>query len=179
MFHTHMAKTRIQKEMALKDLIDKLKSFKSLVFADYKGLKVKEASEIKRLCKKQNVKYLVAKKTLIKLALEKAGYKGIDVKGLEGNIALIIGFDDEVAAAKIVANYAKDHKALKMLGGIMESKFIDFNQVTALSKIPSKVELLSQLVRSINSPVSGFVNVLAANIRGLVTVLNGIKDSKA
>jgi len=173
-----MAKTRAQKEDALKDLADKLKSFKSLVFADYKGLKVKEAAEIKRLCKKQNVSYLVAKKTLIKLALEKAGYKDIDVKALQGNIAIVIGLEDEVAPAKIVANFAKDHKALKLLGGIMESKFIDLDQVTALSKIPSKVELLSQLVRTMNSPVSGFVNVLAANIRGLLTVLNGIKDSK-
>lgn len=173
-----MAKTRAQKEEALKELADKLKSFKSLVFADYKGLKVKESAEIKRLCKKQNVKYLVAKKTLLSLALAKAGYKDIDVKGLQGNIAIIIGFEDEVAPAKIAATFAKDHVALKMLGGIMESKFIDFNQVTALSKIPSKVELLSQLVRSINSPVSGFVNVLAANIRGLLTVLNGIKDAK-
>jgi large subunit ribosomal protein L10 len=173
-----MAKTRAQKEKSLAELADKLKSFKSLVFADYKGLKVKEAAEIKRLCKKQNVKYLVAKKTLIHLALEKAGYKDIDVKGLQGNIAIIIGLEDEVAPAKIVAIFAKDHQALKMLGGIMESKFIDFNQVTALSKIPSKVELLSQLVRSLNSPASGFVNVLAANIRGLLTVLNGIKESK-
>jgi len=174
-----MAKTRAQKEQALKELTEMLKGFKSLVFADYKGLKVKEAAEIKRLCKKQNVKYLVAKKTLIKLALEKAGYKDIDVKALQGNIAIVIGLEDEVAPAKIVANYAKDHKALKLLGGIMESKFIDLDQVTVLSKIPSKVELLSQLVRGLNSPVSGFVNVLAANIRGLLTVLNGIKDQKA
>jgi large subunit ribosomal protein L10 len=173
-----MAKTRAQKEKSLEELADKLKSFKGLVFADYKGLKVKEAAEIKRLCKKQNVKYLVAKKTLIHLALEKAGYKDIDVKGLQGNIAIVIGFEDEVAPAKILANYAKDHKALKLLGGIMESNFINFDQVTALSKIPSKVELLSQLVRSLNSPVSGFVNVLAANIKGLLNVLNGIKESK-
>ncbi len=173
-----MAKTRIQKEQSLQDLTAKLKGFKSLVFADYKGLKVKEASEIKSLCKKQNVQYIVAKKTLIQRALEEAGLKDIDVKGLQGNIALVIGLEDEVAPAKIIANYSKEHKALNLIGGIMENKFIDLDQVMALSKIPSKVELLAQLVRSINSPVSGFVNVLAANIRGLMNVLNGIKDSK-
>jgi large subunit ribosomal protein L10 len=174
-----MAKSRAQKEKSLTDLDQKLKSFKSLVFIDYKGLKVKEAAEIKRLCKKQNVSYLVAKKTLIKMALEKAGYKDIDVKALQGNIAMIIGLEDEVAPAKIIANYAKDHQAIKLLGGVMESKFIDLDQVTTLSKIPSKVELLSQLLRTINGPVSGFVNVLAANIRGLVTVLGAIKETKA
>lgn len=174
-----MAKTREQKEKALKDLDVMLKDFKSLVFVDYKGLKVKEAAEIKRLCRKQNTKYIVAKKTLIKLAMEKAGLKDLDIKGLQGNIGMIIGLEDEVAPAKIAADFGKTHESLKMLGGIMDSKFIDFAQVTALSKIPSKMELLSQLVRSLNSPVSGFVNVLAGNLRGLVTVLNGIKESKS
>ncbi len=155
-----------------------IKDFKSIVFVDYKGLKVKEASEIKRLCKKEKINYIVAKKTLIQKAIDMAGVKDIDVKNLQGNIALIIGLEDEVAPAKIAAEYGKKHEALKLVGGIMEGKFINFDQVTALSKIPSKVELLSQLVRGLNSPVSGFVNVLAANIRGLLTVLNGIKDAK-
>jgi len=174
-----MPKTKEQKKQIIEDLTNKLKEFKSLVFVDYKGLTVKEASEIKRLCKEQAVFYVVAKKTLIKLALEKAGIKDVDVKNLQGNIALVIGFEDEVAPAKIVAKYAKDHEALKMLGGIMESKFIDLAQVEALSKIPSKVELLAKLVGSINAPVSGFVNVLAGNLRGLVQVLNSIKEQKA
>ena len=173
-----MPKTRSQKEQIIENLAEKLAKFKSLVFTDYKGLTVKEASEIKKLCKKENTEYIVAKKTLIQLALEKTGLKDVDVKSLEGNVALIIGFEDEVAPAKIAASYAKGHKNLQMLGGIMENKFIDLEQVTALSKIPSKIELLAKLVGSINSPVSGFVNVLAGNIRGLVNVLNGIKDSK-
>ncbi|MCX6740521.1 MAG: 50S ribosomal protein L10 [Candidatus Parcubacteria bacterium] len=83
-----------------------------------------------------------------------------------------------MAPAKIAANFAKDHKALKMLGGIMEGNLLNLDQVTVLSKIPSKPELLGQLVRTINAPVSGFVNVLAGNIRGLLNVLNSLKDSK-
>jgi len=173
-----MPKTKEQKKQIIEDLTDKFKSFKSLVFTDYKGLTVKDSSELKRLCKKQGIEYIVAKKTLIAKALENAGLKDIDVKNLQGNIALVIGFEDEVGPAKIVAKYAKDHEALKMLGGIMESKFIDLNQVTALSKIPSKVELLAKLVGSINAPVFGFVNVLAGNLRGLVQVLNSIKEQK-
>ena len=173
-----MPKTKEQKKKIIEDLTDKLKKFKSLVFVDFKGLTVKDASDIKKLCKKQNVDYVVVKKTLIKLALAKAGIKDIDVKQLAGNIALVIGFEDEVAPAKIVGKFARDHESLKMLGGIMESKFIDLNQVVALSKIPSKVELLAKLVGSINAPVSGFVNVLVGNLRGLVQVLNSIKEQK-
>jgi len=173
-----MPKTRDQKKKIISDLTDKFKEFKSLVFVDYKGLTVKDASDIKKLCKKQNIDYIVAKKTLIKLALEQAGIKDIDVKQLAGNIALVIGFEDEISPAKIVGKFAKDHEALKMLGGIMEKKFIDLNQVMALSKIPSKVELLAKLVGSINAPVSGLVNVLAGNLCGLVRVLDAIKQAK-
>lgn len=179
MFHTHMPKTREQKENIIENLAKKLAKFKSLVFIDYKGLTVKESSQIKKLCKKEKAEYIVAKKTLIQLAIKKAGLEDIDAKALQGNIALIVGFEDEIAPAKIAANFAKDHQSLKLLGGIMENKYINFDQVTALSKIPSKIELLSKLVGSINAPVSGFVNVLAGNLRGLVNVLNGIKDSKA
>jgi len=173
-----MPKTRIQKEKIIGDLAEKFKKYKSLVFIDYKGLKVKEAGEIKRLCKKQNAEYVVCKKTLIKLALEEAGLKDIDVRSMQGNIGLIIGFEDEIASAKIAGDFAKNHKALKMLGGIMENKFIDLDQVIVLSKIPGKKELLAKLVGSINAPVSGFVNVLAANLRGFVQVLNALKESK-
>lgn len=174
-----MPKSKSQKEQIIQDLADNLASFKSLVFADYKGLTVADASAIRNICRKEGAKYLVAKKTLIQRALDKAGLKDINVKEMTGNIALVIGFEDEVAPAKLAANFAKDHEALKLLGGIMENKYIDLAQVQALSKIPSRVELLAKLVGSINAPVSGFVNVLAGNIRGLVNVLNGIKESKS
>lgn len=173
-----MPKTKKQKEQILDELTEKLSNYKSLVFADYKGLTVQESQEIRKKAKEAGAEYIVAKKTLIQLALDKADIKDIDVKQMEGNIALIIGFEDEVAPAKIAAEFAKDHEALKMLGGVMESKYIDLAQVEALSNIPSKAELLAKLVGSLNSPVSGFVNVLAGNLRGLVNVLNGIKDTK-
>ncbi len=175
-----MAKTKEQKKEIVQDLVDKFAKYKSIVFIDYKGLTVPEMQEMRRLCKEQDAEHIAVKKTLIQRALDKADIKdkNIDIKSLEGNVALIIGFDDQITPAKIAANFAKNHENLKMLGGIMEDKFIDLAQVEALSKIPSKPELLAKLVGSINAPVSGFVNVLAGNLRGLVTVLNAIKESK-
>jgi len=174
-----MPKTRSQKELIIKELAEKLAKYKSVVFADYKGLTVSESSEIRKLCKAQKAEYFVAKKTLIKKALEVAKLKDIEIKGLQGNVALIIGFEDEVAPAKLVATYGKEHQNLKLLGGIMEDKYMDLSQVTFLSQIPSKIELLSKLVGSLNAPVSGIVNVLAGNLRGLVNALNAIKNQKA
>ena len=173
-----MPKTKEQKKQIVDDLANKLSKQKSLVFADYKGLTVPEAQEIRKIAREQDAEFIVAKKTLIQLALDKAELKDIDVKAMDGNVALIIGFEDEIAPAKLTAEFAKTHQALKLLGGVMENKYIDLAKVEALSKIPSKAELLAKLVGSINAPVSGFVNVLAGNLRGLVGVLNAIKDTK-
>ncbi len=173
-----MPKTKEQKKQIIDDLDEKLKNSKSLVFADYKGLTVVEAQELRKLAKQSGAEYVVAKKTLIQKAFDKTDIKDVDVTSMDGNIALMIGFEDEVSAAKVSSEFAKDHESLKMLGGVMENKYIDLAQVEALSKIPSKNELLAKLVGSINAPVSGFVNVLAGNLRGLVGVLNAIKDTK-
>jgi len=173
-----MPKTKEQKEQIIQDLVDKLAKHKSLVFTDYKGISVSDAADIRKQCKDQGAEYIVAKKTLIQLALDQAGIKDIDVKSMEGNMALVIGFEDEVAPAKIAAEFAKDHETFQLLGGIMENQYIDLAKVEALSKVPSKAELLAKLVGSINAPVSGFVNVLAGNLRNLVGVLNAIKETK-
>jgi large subunit ribosomal protein L10 len=174
-----MAKTKAQKKGTIESLTTKLKNFKSAVFIDYRGLTVAEASAIRKLCKQQGAEYIVAKKTLLKLALDEVGLKDMDIKNLQGNIAIIIGFEDEVAPAKVAANFAKDHKSLKLLGGVMESEYIDLAKVEALSLIPSRPELLAKLVGSINAPVSGFVNVLAGNIRNLLNVLNALQKAKS
>ena len=174
-----MPKTKAQKKEILDDLITKLGKFKAAVFTDYKGLTVAEAKEIRKLAKKQNAEYIVAKKTLIQKALDEAKIKDINVKDMQGNISLIIGFEDEIGPAKIAAEFGKTHESLKMLGGIMENKFINLDQVVALSKIPGKKELLAKMVGSMQSPIRGFATVLAGNLQGLLTALNAIKEQKS
>lgn len=173
-----MAKSKQQKVAALSDLDSQLRSAKSVVFANFQGLKVKETEELRNKCRAENVHFVATKKTLLKKALAGAGITA-DVKGFEGGVAAIFGVTDEVAPAQITAEFAKTHEVVSIFGGILEGAFIDSAKVKALSKLPSKQQLLGQLVGTLNAPVSGFVNVLAGNLRGLVTVLNGIKDSKA
>ena len=100
----------------------------------------------------------------------------VDTKNFEGGVAAVFGFEDEVAPAQLIAAFAKKHDIVSIYGGMLEGNFIDSNKVKELAKLPSKQQLLGQLVGTINAPVSGFVNVLAGNLRGLVTVLNAIKD---
>lgn len=174
--HIHM-QTKEQKKVIIAELAEKLKSSKAVVFSDYKGLMVKDMMALRGELRKEGVELKVAKKTLISLALKDAGIE-VDAKKFEGQLAIAISSKDEVAAAKIMAKTAKANENLKIVGGILGIKELSTAEVNALAKIPSKEELLAKLVGSLNAPVSGFVNVLAGNIRGLVNVLDAIGKAK-
>ncbi len=173
-----MAKTRLQKEKELNEFTQKLKDAKSVVFVNFDNLKVKEIEEFRKKCRAENVGYSVAKKTLMKLAFKEAGFEDADPKSFENSIGTLLGLSDEVAPARIVADFSKQYPAMVAVGGILEKRFVGKEKVIELSKLPSKQQLLGQLLGQINAPVSGFVNVLAGNLRNLVYVLNAVKDSK-
>jgi len=170
-----MAQTKLQKEEIVKDLAAKLKASKAVVFSDYKGLRVKDMTALRRELREAGVDIKVLKKTLIDLALKDAGIE-LDVKKLEGQIAIAISSGDEVAAAKIIAKAAKANENLKIVGGILGMKELSAAEVNALAKLPSKEELLAKLVGTLNAPVSGFVNVMAGNLRGLINVLKAVAE---
>lgn len=172
-----MAKTKLQKEQNIADLVSQLKDTKAAVFANFQGLSVPAMEELRKNCREAGVTCKATKKTLLKRALADAGLE-VDTKAYEGGVAAFFGKEDEVAPAQIVAKFAKDHDVVTIFGGTLEGAYIDEGKVTQLSKLPSKEQLLGQLVGTLNAPVSGFVNVLAGNLRGLVTVLGAIKDQK-
>lgn len=174
-----MPKSRQQKQTTVESLIDGLKQAKGVVFANFQGLTVAETEELRGQCFKENVEMLVAKKTLVKRAFEEVGLKDVNPKTFQGGVATFVAQNDEISPAKIVSNFAKKHEMVTVYGGVLEGKFIDKAMVKSLSALPGKQELLAKMVGSLNAPVSGFVNVLAGNLRGLVSVLNNIKNAKA
>lgn len=170
--------TRLQKEELVKSLAQKLKDSKAVVFSDFKGLAVKDMTVLRNELREKGIDFKVLKKTLISIALKDAGIE-MDLKKMEGQIAIAVSQGDEVEAAKIIAKMTKINENLKIAGGILGKKILSKEEVMALSKLPSKEELLAKLVGTLNAPVSGFVNVLAGNIRGLVQVLKAVSESKA
>lgn len=174
-----MPKTRKQKQDDLQALTDNLAQAKGVVFVGYHGLTVPETEILRRQSRKENISFTVIKKTLLSKALSAAGLAVAVNQIGAGGLAAAFGRSDEAAPAKLLHGFAKDHEALKIYGGILENKFIDAGMVLSLAKLPSKMELYGKLVGSINAPVSGLVNALAGTMRGLVTVLNGIKEAKA
>jgi len=167
--------TREQKKDIVKNLVEKLKTSKAVVFSDFKGLSVKDMTTLRRELRKEGTQFDVLKKTLINIALKEAGID-LDIKKMEGQIAVAISSQDEVTAAKLIAKTAKATENLKMVSGILGDKVLTAEEVNALAKLPSKEELLAKLVGTLNAPISGLANVLAGNLRGLVTVLKAISE---
>lgn len=149
---------------------------KSIVFADFSKVKVKDMTSLRKKAKKENCELKVAKKTLIAKVFEEKGIKA-EPKKLSGEIALGFGYQDEVAPFKIFYDFSKGNENLKILGGILGTDFLAKERAMELAQLPSKQELMGKMVGSIASPLSGFVSVLQGNIRGLVYVLSRIKSN--
>ncbi|MFA6534579.1 MAG: 50S ribosomal protein L10 [Patescibacteria group bacterium] len=174
-----MPKSKQQKEVEVKELTEKFSKVKSVVFADLQKLRVAENTELRRLCRNEKIDCVVAKKTLLKRVLDSHGLGEVDTSVLTGSVATVISYGDEVAPAKILSKFNKEHEKLLILGGILEKKFVGLDVIKSLAQLPSKDELIAKVVGSIAAPLSGFVNVLQGNLRGLVYTLQAIKDKKS
>lgn len=171
-----MPQTKAQKQKIVAELKDKLNRQKAMVFVDVKGVKVKELAALKRKLKEVDAQLQVIKKTLFGLACKEQGI-GINPKELSGQIGLVFGFGDEVAPAKEVYNFAQTTPALQIVGGYMEGRLLSKDEALELAKLPTRQELLAKIVGSISSPLSGLVNLLGGNIKGLLYVLAKAKTT--
>lgn len=155
-----MPKTRQEKEAIKAKLVAAFKKAKSVVFADYQGLKVAQADALRKKARAAEVDYLVAKKSLMTLAAKEAGHE-LDAKQFPGMLGAAFGTADEIAPAKVLGDMGKD-TSLKLVGGIFEGQVVGAEKVQALSKLPSKQQLLGQVVGTMYAPVSAFVRALNA-----------------
>jgi len=176
-----MPKNKQQKEEILKILKEKISQAKSVVFAGFNALGVKDNENLRAKLRAENSEYYVTKKTLLEKAFKDSKIEDLKTREYEGKVAAIFSYEDEVASAKILGEFRKDKEKqdkIFFLGGILENKLLSKDQVEALSLLPSKQELYAKMVGSLNAPISGFVNVLAGNFRGLVTVLKAVSEKK-
>lgn len=168
-----MALTKAQKQKIVEDLAQNLSRQKSLVFVDFKGLKVKDMAYLRKKIKEAGGLLKVAKKTLIKLASEKAGLT-LDKK-LEGEVALVFAFEDPISSLRAAYQFSQSNRNLKILDGIFEGKFLERADIITLAQLPTREELLVSVVGNISAPISRLVNVLQGNLRNLVYLLSQIK----
>jgi large subunit ribosomal protein L10 len=174
-----MQQTKQEKEALVSEVADKIKGSKALVFANFKGVSVKDITSIRRELRKSGSSWQVLKKTLLNIALKDAGVE-VDARALDGQVGVAFS-QDEVAAAKVIADFQKANKdvTLTIEGGALGSKSLSANEVKALAKLPSQDELRAQLVGTLQAPIAGFVRTLSANLSGLMQVLKAIEEKKA
>ncbi len=155
-----MAITRAKKEEVVAKITDTLKKAKTLVFANFKGLTVAEQNEMRKAFRAQNIGYTVAKKTLIKRALDTGAYQGT-LPELEGEIALVSG-EDEIAPAREIAAFIKKFTGhLAFAGGMFGGKYVTREEIIAISAIPGLDTLRAMFAQIINSPRQRFASVLS------------------
>lgn len=165
------------KQAIVSDLKDKLEQAHSVVIADYRGLTVKEVTELRALLRKKGVELKVVKNTLIKRAADENGVEGLD-SYLEGTNVWAFSMEDAVSAAKIMKDYAKTHPKLVLKGGILEKKAFDAQKVVDLADLPSREVLLGQFAGLLQSPIVAFATVVQGPIRKVAYALEAVRASK-
>lgn len=173
-----MAITRKEKEESLASLTEDLKSAKGVVFTQYRGMTVKQLSNVRKNLRQENVKYQVVKVTLLKKALNALGISSDNLK-YSGPVALAVSQEEESTPARLLKGMTKDNPMLVLDGGIFNHELVGSDVVIRLASLPTKPQLLAQLLSVLQGPARGLVTVLSGNTRNLLNVLNAIKDKKS
>jgi len=168
--------TKTQKQKIIEDLKEKIAKAKAIILVGISGLKVKDISELRKKIKTIDGNLRVVKKTLANLAFKEKKLESVFEKGkFKEEVALIFGFKDEISPAKIAYQFTLTNEKLKILGGFIENKLKEADEIINLGQLPTKEELFAKLVGTISNPISGLVNVLQGNLKNLVYVLSQIK----
>ena len=153
-----MAKIEL-KQPVVAEISEVIKDAQSVVLVDYRGLTVEEDTELRKSLREAGVTYKVYKNTMMNFA-----FKGTDFEQLapylEGPSAVAISTTDATAPARILAKFAKDAKALEIKAGVVEGTVYDATGMQAISQIPSREELISKLLGSLQSPITNFARVM-------------------
>ena len=162
------------------NISEKLKSAKALFIVEYKGLGSNNANILRKKVREVNAELQVAKNTLLRIALEENKYEGGNElsQSLEGQNATIFAYGDALEPLKNIVELSKTIDAIKLKGGIVEGQFADENKLEMLSKLPSRDQLIAQVIGTMKSPLNGFVNVLSGTQRKLVYALSAVAKSK-
>lgn len=163
----------------VKEIAEKVTKAKSIVLADYRGLSVNLQQVLRRKVREAGGELLVAKNSLLKIAATEENYPVNDlIDSFTGPTITLLAYEDEIAPIKALAEFAKENKLPEIKAGFLNKDALTKEQVEALAKLPSKIELLATTVGTIKAPLTGFVNVLSGNLRNLVFALKAIQTKK-
>ena len=168
---------RAQKEKVVEELGQIFESSGVVVVAHYAGLTVAEMQDLRARMRKVGGSVRVAKNKLAKIALE--GKPCESIANLLTGMTVLPFSEDPVAAAKVAEDFAKDNKKFEILGGAMGSNALDRAGVEAVSKMPSREELIASIVGCIGAPASNIAGAIGAPASNIASILSTIEDKAA
>ena len=170
-----MAVIRPEKVAKVAEIQELLSNSKCTILVDFCGLTVAQDTELRRKMREAGVHYNVVKNTLLRIAAEQAGIEGLE-PSLEKNTAIAVSPEDPVAVAKIVCEFAKENKELKVKVGVLDGKVIGAEEIKALASLPPKEVLQAQLLGVLQAPSRNLVSLLNAKAASILNVLNAYKE---
>jgi len=165
------------KEKMVEEIVEAVRQHPDFVITQYMGTPVSGLDELRRALKRSAGRYLVVKNSLLKVAFERLELTGECAK-IDGGMGIGLSGEDIVATCKALATFAKEHKSFTITGAIIDGKSVTQEKVASLALLPSRPVLLTQIVTGIQSPISGFVNLLGGVLRQFVCVVDAIKTNK-
>ncbi len=165
-----MAISRDKKNALVAEMSEALAGSKMTVFAQYQGLSVADVQELRRAAREAGVTIKVVKNRLVRVAMSSNDtYKDTDTSPLTGQLLYAISTEDEVAPAQVLDKFAKTHPALQFAGAFSgEGTLLSAEEVKALAGLPSKNQLIGQVVSQLLSPVHDVTNALSGNLHALL-----------
>jgi len=159
-----------EKVEAVSELTDKMQRARMAVVTDYRGLTVRDVANLRRQLRESKVEYTVAKNTLLRLAARNTGIEGADDL-LDGPTAVAFCYDDIVAPAKALTDFARTSRILNVRGAVLDGQLIGADDVLRLATLPPVEQLHAEVVGAIGGPLAGFVGVLNGLLQTLVGTL--------
>jgi large subunit ribosomal protein L10 len=165
------------KKQFVEQLRERLQRSKVVIVTDFKGLDVGTLTELRRKLREANIEYQVIKNTMLRRASEGTGVEPLK-DHFKGPSAIALSYDDPVAPAKLLTDFAKANAKLEIKIGVLNGKIIDLAGIKALSSLPSREELLAKVLSTMIAVPTSLVRALNDVPRRMVTVLQAIKESK-
>ena len=149
------------KKQVVSDIAEQLRTAVSGVFVDYCGLTVEQDTQLRNKLREAGVEYKVVKNTLTRFAAKEVGFDELDPI-LNGPTSLAISMTDEVAPAKVIAEFAKNNEQLEIKAGFLDGKVLALDEVKTLAATPNRETLLAKMLGSLNAPISNLARTLQA-----------------
>jgi large subunit ribosomal protein L10 len=166
------------KQQVVTEVHEKLAKAKAVFLADFRGMTVEKATTLRNDLRLAEVEYKVVKNTLLVIASADTDAAAL-VSHFTGPTAVAITYTDPVAAAKVLAKYAKEQQAaFRLKAGLLSGKMISVADIQALAELPSREVLIAKMLGSMNAPATNFVGVLAAVPGSFVRTLDAIRQQK-